>query len=152
MELVKSCHETYAASDNHLGPETWSWDDQYYPSDQQEFFEENGFHILEQDYRLRPEVIESYYYAYVLTGDPMYREWAWQAFMAINKWCRTEVGYSSIRGSQHRHTNMQESFWFAEVLKYLYLIFYDGESPVGVTKGKQTWVFNTEAHPFKTRL
>lgn len=48
-------------------------------------------------------------------------------------------------GSQ---TDLQESFWFAEVLKYLYLIFSD-DTPVGFKNGDQSWVFNTEAHPIK---
>jgi mannosyl-oligosaccharide alpha-1,2-mannosidase len=35
------------------------------------------------------------------------------------------------------------SFWFAEVLKYLYLTFDD---PLHINLDQ--WVFNTEAHPF----
>lgn len=86
----------------------------------------------------------------------MYKNWAWDAFTAIEKHCKAKYGYSSIRGIKNiAQTNFQESFWFAETLKYLYLIFMhdspDGPS-VRVEKGSvQRWVFNTEAHPLKVR-
>jgi len=38
----------------------------------------------------------------------------------------------------------QESFWLAETLKYLYLIFDDPER-----LSLDEWVFNTEAHPLR---
>lgn len=106
-----------------------------------------------RDYILRPEVIESYYHAYVNTGEQKYRDWAWEAFLAINATTRTESGFSSIRdvtqASGGDKDDVQESFWFAEVLKYLFLIFSD-DTTVGFKKGvSQSWVFNTEAHPFK---
>jgi hypothetical protein len=37
-----------------------------------------------------------------------------------------------------------ESFWVAETLKYLYLLFEDDPSVISFDE----WVFNTEAHPF----
>lgn len=40
--------------------------------------------------------------------------------------------------------NKMQSFWLAETLKYLYLIF----SPAGRLPQSE-WVFNTEAHPLK---
>lgn len=47
--------------------------------------------------------------------------------------------------SMHRmdQVNHLDSFFFAEVLKYLYLTFSDP----GVVNLDQ-WVFNTESHPF----
>ena len=39
--------------------------------------------------------------------------------------------------------NKMQSFWLAETLKYLYLLF----SPASVIPLDE-WVFNTEAHPF----
>jgi mannosyl-oligosaccharide alpha-1,2-mannosidase len=54
-----------------------------------------------------------------------YRDWLWAAFEAINRYCRTETGFSSITnvdapggGSKG---DVQESFVFAEVMKYVYL-------------------------------
>ncbi|KAL6496881.1 Mannosyl-oligosaccharide 1 2-alpha-mannosidase mns2 [Orobanche gracilis] len=42
--------------------------------------------------------------------------------------------------------NMMQSFFLAETLKYLYLLF----SPPSVISLDE-WVFNTEAHPLKIR-
>ena len=94
------------------------------------------------------ETIESYFYAYRLTGDRIYQERAWYAFEHISKVTRSSYGFSAIRdvmsldGGGKR--NEQESFWLAETLKYLYLIFDDTER-----LSLDEWVFNTEAHPLK---
>jgi len=94
------------------------------------------------------ETIESLFYAYRLTGDPKYQDRAWQAFQSITAVTRSPHGYSSIRdvltpGGWYQNDE-QESFWLAETLKYLYLIFDD---PQRVSLDE--WVFNTEAHPLK---
>ena len=44
------------------------------------------------------------------------------------------------------HNDVQESFFFAETLKYLFLIFSD-DDVVDLKK----WVFNTEGHAFPIR-
>ena len=41
---------------------------------------------------LRPETVESFFVLYQLTGDPVYREWGWEVFQAIEKYCKTEAG------------------------------------------------------------
>ena len=94
------------------------------------------------------ETIESYFYAYRLTGDTVYQDRAWNAFEHISEVTRSSYGHSAIRnvmrpdGGSKR--NEQESFWLAETLKYLYLIFDDVER-----LSLDEWVFNTEAHPLK---
>lgn len=143
LDLVKSCAETYSATTTGIGPELFSWQDSRTPlnatnnpspptADAKAFYEKNGFWITNAQYVLRPEVIESMYYAYRATRDEKYREWAWAAFLAINK--TTSVGdpargYSSVENVNvqggGRKTDFQESFWFAEVLKYCWLIFQD---------------------------
>jgi len=47
-------------------------------------------------YILRPEAAESLFILYQLTGDNVYREWGWEIFQAIEKFCRTEVAYGSL--------------------------------------------------------
>lgn len=42
------------------------------------------------------------------------------------------------------HDNVMQSFWLAETLKYLYLLF---SSPELLPLDK--WLLNTEAHPIK---
>jgi len=131
LKLTEACRATYASTATHIGPESFSWNTTLLATppymNQTAFFEENGFFITSPDYVLRPEVIESYYYAYRVTKDPMYREWAWEAFQAIDQTTRANSGFSSVSdvnapGGGNK-TDQQESFLFAEVLKYSYLIF-----------------------------
>ncbi|RVD85381.1 uncharacterized protein DFL_003705 [Arthrobotrys flagrans] len=159
LQLVEGCRTTYANSPSGIGPERFGWDPNLVPSNQKEFFNKNGWYYGgEIDYRLRPEVIESYYHAWVVTQDDIYRQWAWEAFVAINRTCRTEHGFTAVsdvsRKDGGKKDDKQESFWFAEVLKYLFLIFNEegiqAKEKVGFVAGsKQKWVFNTEAHPIR---
>lgn len=68
---------------------------------------------------------------------------------AIEKMCRTDAGYSGIRdvySERPSQDDVQQSFFLAETLKYLYLTFSsDNVVPL------QRWVFNTEAHPLPIR-
>lgn len=153
LELVNGCHETYTSTVTRIGPETYGWDASAVPADQASFFNSTGFYIRDGGYQLRPEVIESYYYAYRETGDEKYQAWAWDAFQAIVKTTRAGSGFSSITNVNAENggsfSDFQESFLFAEVLKYSYLI-HAPEAEWQVSKdGKNTWVFNTEAHPLK---
>lgn len=90
-------------------------------ADQQDFYNKNGFYITNPTYDLRPEVMESVYYAYRATGDQKYQDWAWDAFLAINSTCRVGSGFSQINNVNVAGgggaTNVQESFFFAELMK-----------------------------------
>jgi mannosyl-oligosaccharide alpha-1,2-mannosidase len=44
------------------------------PENQTEFYERAGFYITSGYYILRPEVLESFYYAYRATGDRKYQD------------------------------------------------------------------------------
>jgi len=99
-------------------------------------------------YILRPEVVESLYILHFLTGDPIYREWSWEIFLSIERFCRTSVAYGSLPNVDQTHLlpeDRMESFFLAETLKYLYLI-QDPDSTIDILN---THVFNTEAHPLK---
>ncbi|XXG95537.1 hypothetical protein Hte_001801 [Hypoxylon texense] len=162
LDLVEACHATYTATVTGIGPEVFYWQDNKLPtnasnnspppSDSSDFYTTAGFWIGAGDYVLRPEVIESFYYAYRATGDTKYQDWAWEAFLNINATCSAGVGFSSINDVNAAggggFTDFQESFWFAEVLKYSYLIQAD-DAEWQVNAGHDNkWVFNTEAHPF----
>lgn len=69
LKLVDSWHHTYARTATKIGPETFSWDPKTVPEDQKAFFKKNGFWLKDPVYILRPEVVESYYYAYRVTGN-----------------------------------------------------------------------------------
>lgn len=97
---------------------------------------------------LRPEVIESIFYMWRLTGNQKYRDWGWEMFEAFERYTRVLGGYTGIDMRQDSvdvtHRDSMESFFVAETLKYLLLLFSDGD-----VLPLNEWVFNTEAHPFK---
>jgi Glycosyl hydrolase family 47 len=97
-------------------------------------------------YLLRPETVESFFVLYRLTGDRKYQDWGWAVFEAIERECRVDSGgYSGIRDvtrPQSAKDDTQQSFFLAETLKYLYLLF----SPRDLVP-LDKYVFNTEAHP-----
>ncbi|KAJ3301995.1 hypothetical protein HDU76_005594 [Blyttiomyces sp. JEL0837] len=102
-------------------------------------------------YALRPEVIESIFYMWRLTHDPWYREQGWNIAQALEKHCKSDWGgYHGIKGvnvaENHRFEDKMESFFIAETLKYLYLLFTD-DDVIPLEK----YVFNTEAHPLSVR-
>nr|POE80153.1 mannosyl-oligosaccharide alpha-1,2-mannosidase [Quercus suber] len=159
--LPTSCEDTYASTLTKIGPESFSWipdggNFSALPANQTAFYDRAGFYITSSGYVLRPEVLESFYYAYRATGDRKYQEWSWNGFVAINATTRIGSGFSEVTDVNApdggNHTDFQDSFLFAEVLKYAYLIHApDAEYQVNY-QGKNEWVFNTEGHPIKVAV
>ena len=95
---------------------------------------------------LRPETVETFFVLHQITSDPVYREWGWEVFLALEQFCKTEYAYGSLK-DVNRETldDKMESFVLAETLKYLYLL-QDPDSDVDILNKH---VFTTEAHVFK---
>ena len=156
LQLVAGCEDTYSSTLTGIGPESFAWSENGtvgVPADQLAFYEKAGYYILDGNYILRPEVLESFYYAYRATGDQKYRDWSWNGFQAINNTCRAGSGYAELINvnapAGGGFNNLQDSFFLAEVLKYAYLIQApDAEYQVN-NNGQNQFVFNTEAHPLK---
>ncbi|KAH6678343.1 glycoside hydrolase [Halenospora varia] len=156
LALVNGCEDTYNQTVTHIGPEEFRWSTngtQGVPSDQIAFYNRAGYYITNGFYDLRPEVLESFYYAYRATGDQKYRDWAWNGFVAINATARVGSGFSSFQNVNAAggggYNDFQESFLFAELMKYAYLIHAPDNVWQVEHDGKNEWVYNTEAHPFK---
>lgn len=99
-------------------------------------------------YILRPETVESFFILNKLTGDPIYREWGWEMFQSLEKFSRTEYAYGHVHDVTDPNTyaeDKMESFFLAETMKYLYLLF-DPDTEIDVLNKH---VFNTEAHPMR---
>jgi mannosyl-oligosaccharide alpha-1,2-mannosidase len=140
-DLAETLWHLYTAFPAGLMPEAVEFPKQLYTPNSPEF------EVSRNGYRLRPESVESLYFLWKFTGLPKYREYAWSIFLGINRSCRADHGFAVIREVQNEEpTKMDEteSFFMAETLKYLYLIFSDS----GVLSPTE-WVFNTEAHPFR---
>ncbi|CAJ0946867.1 unnamed protein product, partial [Ranitomeya imitator] len=135
-EIAHTCHESYDRTVLKLGPEAFKFDGGA---------EAVAVRQNEKYYILRPEVIETYWYMWRFTHDPKYRNWGWEAAQAIDKYCRVSGGFSGLKdvySSGPAYDDVQQSFFLAETLKYLYLLFSsDDLLPL------DNWVFNTEAHP-----
>lgn len=111
---------------------------------------EPHFRITNSENKLRPEVVESLFYLWRITGKERYRNFAWEMFRAFEKharqpqggYCAMRAGRACPRGSagEYRDVGSMPSFWVGETLKYFYLIFTDS-MPL------KHWVFTTEAHP-----
>lgn len=96
-------------------------------------------------YHLRPEIVESTYYLYRLTGDPAYQAMGRTLFADFVKYCRTDAAYASL-GSvvTKRQIDEMPTYVLAETFKYFYLLF----APP-TTLDFNRIVFNTEAHPLQ---
>ena len=135
--LTYSCYQMYAATATGLSPEIV---DNWNSGPRVDRF--SAF------YMLRPEAVESFYILHQLTGDPIYREWGWEVFQSIEKYCKTDIAYGTYPNVEEKYLepeDVMESFFLAETLKYLYLLF-DPDTEVDIL-GK--YVFNTEAHPLR---
>lgn len=175
LSIADAAGAAYRSTATGLGGEILSWTTACDDSASEACDPDGSIRISDARFRLRPEVLETLYHAYRATKHPKYRDWSWAASEAIERYCRTETGYGSIIDVDSPEgggkSDVQESFVFAEVMKYAFLIqlevksyeprvtshnglltnFQDAPFHVqDARKGsKNTWVFNTDAHPFR---
>ncbi|KAI9208065.1 glycoside hydrolase [Polychytrium aggregatum] len=130
---TNTCFQAYASTATGLGAEI--------------VYGEN-LYIEDPSYYQRPETVESIFYMWRFTHDPIYREWGWNITQSIEKHLKVENGYAGLQHVQHPggYNDMQQSFFLAETLKYLFLLFSD-DSVLPLSH----YVFNTEAHPLSVR-
>jgi len=96
-------------------------------------------------FQLNPEIIESAYYLYHYTKNPRYLEMGRTFLSDLKKYCRMDEGYSGLKNvATKERSDLMESYFLAESLKYLYLLFAPPE-----TLEFERVVFNTEAHPIR---
>lgn len=101
--------------------------------------------VTSAGYPLRPEIVESTWYLYRLTGDARYRSMGRSMFDDFVRYTRTEAGYAALKNvvTKEKADDM-ESFVLAETFKYFYLLF----APPA-TLDPNAVVLNTEAHPIR---
>ncbi|MBX2992935.1 MAG: glycoside hydrolase family 47 protein [Bacteroidetes bacterium] len=101
--------------------------------------------VTRPQYYLRPEIIESAYYLHHYTRDDMYLTMGETFFNGLVNHCRTDAGYAYLEDvvSKKQGDDM-ESFFLAETMKYLYLLFAPAD-----TLPFDDIIFNTEAHPLR---
>ncbi|KAJ3101314.1 hypothetical protein HDU96_010055 [Phlyctochytrium bullatum] len=130
--ITDTCFQSYEHTKSGLGPETFNT---------ATFAPHHSYYIL------RPEYVESLFYMWRYTHDEKYRERGWKVAIALNTTCRAAAGFHSLENVDHMSKrDRMESFFFAETLKYLYLLF-SNDDVIPLDK----YVFNTEAHPLSIR-
>ena len=101
--------------------------------------------ITSPGYQLRPEIIESTYYLYYFTGQSRYLDMGKTFADSLEKYCKTKAGFAALLNVETKQKrDAMESFFPAETLKYLYLLY----APKSTLDLKSV-VFNTEAHPLR---
>jgi len=137
-KLTETCYQMYARQKTGLAPEFVR-------------FSGGSMQVGAAHNLLRPEAMESFFLMWRFTKDPKYREWGWKVFMAFEKHCKVDsggyVGLKNVNvdGSAPRNRDdTMQTFWLAETLKYLLLLFSDDDA-LDLTNH----VINTEAHPLK---
>ncbi|CAD7966420.1 unnamed protein product [Amoebophrya sp. A25] len=139
--IAETCYKMYKLARTGLSPEYVKFDVNAKEGQPDIILPPDGAHNL-----LRPEAIEAIYYMWYYTGDPKYRVWAREMFLAFKKHSKAKYGYTALRDVRNPtiRSNQQESFWMAETMKYFYLIFSPRQR-----LDLHEWVLSTEAHPFK---
>jgi len=159
--LLETCHHLYDSTPTGLAPEAVNWisstprqKSHFKPQStrQESELKDHGFFVADAQYKLRSEYFESLFYAWRVTGEARYREWAWDAFMAIENHCRTPYGYAMVadvmaQPGSVRLVDHSEGWFAAKTLKYLFLIFEDVD--VG---SLEEWLYTQGGHPLKMRM
>ena len=118
------------------------WDNQGMEPEQ---FDYKAMKVTSPPYHLNPEIMESAYYLYVATGDKKYLVMGKHFLDGLKQYCRTDAGYAELKNVITKEKlDRMESYFLAETMKYLYLLFAPAEALdfANVT-------FNTEAHPLR---
>jgi mannosyl-oligosaccharide alpha-1,2-mannosidase len=134
IEITNACHDAYNNTETHLGPATFNWENESNPVS------------IDTTYMLEPELVESYFYLWRLTLDKKYRDWAWDIVEALEKYCKTDSGYSAIYNVESNNSSkmdLQPSYFLSKTLKYLYLMYSDQNTLL-----LHDYVFSYGAHPF----
>jgi endoplasmic reticulum Man9GlcNAc2 1,2-alpha-mannosidase len=175
-ELMKTCWGMYAVTPTGLAPEIsyfriddppLQWSSNLTSSVAEEF-DSGAEAVWRADYDIhaqdvhnlqRPESVESLFYLYHITQKPIYRDWGWKMFESFRDHTRLVddlsgqvYAYSSLDtvmenpvNDRKRRDNM-ESFWLAETLKYMYLLFTETHELDSLGAALEKTVINTEAH------
>ncbi|XP_053724897.1 ER degradation-enhancing alpha-mannosidase-like protein 3 isoform X1 [Synchiropus splendidus] len=102
------------------------------------------FRVHWAQHPLRPEFAESTYFLYKATGDPYYLEAGRTILDNLNRFARVPCGFAAMKDVRTgSHEDRMDSFFLAEMFKYLFLLFADVEDlPFDV----EDYIFTTEAH------
>lgn len=160
--LLEGCHHIFHSSPRTIGPEKWSWlgmplspNGTYAPTTKRSRaeVEANGFWTVDARFTWNPNYFKSLFYAWRVTGEIRYREWAWEAFKAVQRNCKTQYGYAGLKDvmdasekglASKKWTDEVKSGDVVQSLRWLWLTFSDTE--VG---SLDKWVFTSSGNMLK---
>jgi mannosyl-oligosaccharide alpha-1,2-mannosidase len=151
LDVVNTYVKLYSATKTGIGPESISWipatcdtgeetrkeacevPDAYKDPEKSGFLHQAGgagFWATNTKYLLRPEVLESLYYAYRATGDAKYRDMSWEIIQSIIKWTKSGSAYAELEnvnarmkiGGADGRRDWMNSYMLTEVFMYAYII------------------------------
>lgn len=107
IDVVDGCHQTYNTTATGLGPLAWVWFNEqnraFDPTDENDAAarksaSRRGFFIPPrlENWFSRPEPLESIFYAYRITGEERWKDYAWEVFGAIEKTARNKIAYAAV--------------------------------------------------------
>ncbi len=100
--------------------------------------------ILNREYDLNPEIIESAWYLWELTGEERYMDMLKGYYADLMEFCSTDLAFTAIQDVETKEQrDYMATYFLAETLKYFYLAFADQDM-----YNLETVVFSTDAHPF----
>ncbi|KAF3456902.1 hypothetical protein FNV43_RR01556 [Rhamnella rubrinervis] len=102
----------------------------------------------QKSYPLRPELMESTYWLYKATRDPRYLDAGRDMVASLQYGARCPCGYCHISDVEfQKQEDHMESFFLAETIKYLWLLFDLAVGPDNlVENGPYKYIFSTEGH------
>lgn len=102
----------------------------------------------QKSYPLRPELVESTYWLYKATRDPRYLDVGRDMVASLQYGARCPCGYCHIADVEsHQQEDHMESFFLAETVKYLWLLFDLAAGPNNIVEnGPYKYIFSTEGH------
>jgi mannosyl-oligosaccharide alpha-1,2-mannosidase len=134
-DLLKGCGEVYKLSPSGLSADTG-------------YMKNGDFKAADSSYYLRPEFIESLFVMYRITKDESLQDLAWQIFESLESHCKVEeggyAGLHDVNNPSAGHVDNMPSYFLAETLKYLLLLFGPDDYV-----SLDDFVFTTEAHPLR---
>jgi len=148
--VTESCVAMYTSTRSKLGSDGVNWQGSHPASrciDNARGHEGADVHLRSAYNLQRPETVESLFFLWRQTHDPRWRELGWLIMKEINQTRVETGGFASVQdvgSAPIRLLDKQESFFIAEELKYLLLLFQE-EADMKIDPDR--WVFNTEAHP-----
>lgn len=110
-------------------------------------FATRDVHESQSQYPLRPEMAESAWYLYQATKDPAWQQAGMDMVDSIEAVSKVECGFAAVADVRtHELEDVLDSFFYAETIKYLFMLFEDLESNPVLAALEGQFILNTEGH------